>query len=102
MSGLQPDGTFVTGTGQTLGGLHSIERCRPQHGVIHNPSDHHMRDWPTHFRDDRHLMERMCPHGVGHPDPDDPNPNTVHGCDGCCLGPDGFERVQHASRERGI
>ena len=70
MSGLQPDGTFVTGTGQTLGGLHSIERCRPQHCVIHNPSDHHMRDWPTHFRDDRHLMERMCPHGVGHPDPD--------------------------------
>jgi hypothetical protein len=44
-------------------------------------------------------MERMCPHGVGHPDPDDPklmNLNStehnssyfeyIHGCDGCCAG----------------
>jgi hypothetical protein len=33
-------------------------------------------------------MERICPHGIGHPDPDDPafkNPiEGVHGCDGCC------------------
>jgi hypothetical protein len=35
-------------------------------------------------------MERVCPHGVGHPDPDDINvilgPEKVHGCDGCCEG----------------
>lgn len=40
--------------------------------------------WPQHWRGDRHLMERICPHGVGHPDPDDINPDGVHGCDGCC------------------
>lgn len=29
--------------------------------------------------------ERTCPHGVGHPDPDDVlNEDKVHGCDGCC------------------
>ena len=42
----------------------------------------HMRGWPTTGRG-----ERVCPHGVGHPDPDrrhadDPG---VHGCDGCCA-----------------
>lgn len=32
-------------------------------------------------------MERICPHGVGHPDPDCmyAKRDTVHGCDGCCL-----------------
>jgi hypothetical protein len=37
-------------------------------------------------------MERICPHGVGHPDPDDAayhirigqGYKTIHGCDGCC------------------
>ena len=37
-------------------------------------------------------MERVCKHGVGHPDPDDAAYNdrtgngflNVHGCDGCC------------------
>ena len=44
-----------------------------------------MRDWPQHFRDDRGIMERICPHGVGHPDPDDYLAGDgMHGCDGCC------------------
>lgn len=51
---------------------------------IHAPSDHPMRDFPLHFRSDRGIMERRCPHGVGHPDPDDINEDTTHGCDGCC------------------
>jgi hypothetical protein len=38
-------------------------------------------------------MERICSHGVGHPDPDDiafkfenglDDAMGVHGCDGCC------------------
>lgn len=65
--------------------------------VVHNPSDHKMRDWPLHWRGDRGLMERLCPHGVGHPDPDDiafkkrtrgeaaATTEAVHGCDGCCM-----------------
>jgi len=47
-----------------------------------------MADWPQNWRGDRGLMERVCPHGIGHPDPDDFKSNdkyeSVHGCDGCC------------------
>jgi hypothetical protein len=39
-------------------------------------------------------MERVCTHGIGHPDPDHiaflPKDKrrweSVHGCDGCCRG----------------
>jgi hypothetical protein len=64
--------------------VHPKTKCKGQNCCIHNPSDHHMRDWPQNWRGDRNLMERICPHGIGHPDPDDPNPDKVHGCDGCC------------------
>lgn len=58
---------------------------------FHNPSNHMMVDWPLHWRGDRGIMERLCEHGVGHPDPDDmslqkPGAAGVHGCDGCCSG----------------
>ena len=60
--------------------------------VIHTPTKHHMVEWPTHWRDDRKLMERLCKHGVGHPDPDQVSydltrgvrDSSLHGCDGCC------------------
>lgn len=82
---------YVTGTGQIIGNPHPRETCRnPDNCVIHSPSEHSMREFPTHFRFDRYLMERICPHGVGHPDPDDlafdsSNARGVHGCDGCCA-----------------
>jgi hypothetical protein len=79
---------FVTGTGQILSKTHSKDQCYSEDCVIHNPSIHHMLAWPTHFREDNGLMERICPHGIGHPDPDDPkSKGYVHGCDGCCNGP---------------
>lgn len=77
---------YTTGTGQRIGPVHLKRQCKGQPCVIHNPTNHHMREWPTHWRGDRRIMERLCPHGVGHPDPDcvyaqrDP----IHGCDGCC------------------
>jgi hypothetical protein len=77
--------SFVTGTGQVLVSLHSPRKCKGEACVIHHPSDHSMRSFPTHWRSDRRIMERICPHGVGHPDPDDPTTDTVHGCDGCCA-----------------
>lgn len=54
-----------------------------------------MRDWPLNWRADRGVMERICPHGVGHPDPDaaahyqriGEEHRTIHGCDGCCVPP---------------
>lgn len=57
--------------------------------AVHKPSDHHMRTWRQIWRWDRGIMERACPHGIGHPDPDDHRIRTgldigVHGCDGCC------------------
>jgi hypothetical protein len=77
----------------TLSNVHLVERCQGRACVIHNPSDHPMRDWDLHWRDDRYLMERLCPCcGVGHPDPDDVayqesignDSASVHGCYGCC------------------
>ena len=77
---------------------HMPDACRGDHCCLHNPSDHHMKTWRLVFRYDRPpLMERMCQHGVGHPDPDcitylrrvDPHDQgawSIHGCDGCCHG----------------
>lgn len=90
---------YTTGTGQNLL-VHSRKDCKGRYCVIHNPSKHKMRAWPTHWRGDRGLMERICPHGIGHPDPDDlafkrdvlhkdakwMHYEAVHGCDGCCCG----------------
>jgi len=65
---------------------HYPSECAGRPCPVHARSDHPMRAWPQHWRADRGLMERICPHGVGHPDPDDPSPNRTHGCDGCCRG----------------
>lgn len=77
---------------------HDPEACEGQTCVVHNPSEHHMRGWRINIRMDRRfcLAERICPHGVGHPDPDSlsyiervtdkptADVESVHGCDGCC------------------
>lgn len=90
---------YITGDGTVLGNTHDPVLCEGRPCVIHHPSDHHMSSWPTHYRSDRGIMERICPHGVGHPDPDDlawrasePEINErtgggVHGCDLCCIPP---------------
>jgi hypothetical protein len=62
---------------------------------IHNPSQHALTDRPLHWRGDRGLMERICEHGIGHPDPDGLAHRIrtqgeiawaagIHTCDGCC------------------
>ena len=86
--------SYTTGTGQLLRGVHDPSQCEGRGCVIHHPSEHHMREWPTNWRSGGLLdikpphMERICPHGVGHPDPDDlafvGDAIAVHGCDGCC------------------
>jgi hypothetical protein len=88
---------YTTGTNQILYNVHApTANCYNFGCVIHNPSDHPLRNAPTHYRFDTKIMERLCEHGVGHPDPDDPNYNTkifrqartvaaTHGCDGCCT-----------------
>jgi hypothetical protein len=75
--------------GERLEGVHLEASCKGLYCTIHRQSDHHMREWPQHWRSDRRLMERICPeHGVGHPDPDEINPDTLHGCCGCCSAPE--------------
>lgn len=86
---------YTTGTGQRLL-VHRERDCAPP-CPIHSPSDHPLAEARTHWRGDRVLMERVCPHGIGHPDPDDLARKSallgedasieeygVHGCDGCC------------------
>ena len=76
---------YTTGTGQDLF-VHGPYKCKGEFCVIHKPSNHHMREWKTHWRDDRGIMERLCEHGIGHPDPDEINdPTGIHGCDKCCA-----------------
>ena len=92
---------YVTGTGQVMWVHRQNEGCGfagvpGYHCVIHAPSNHTMRGFPTHWRQDIELMERICPHGVGHPDPDAIAYTRrvfgeqaaamlrVHGCCGCC------------------
>lgn len=70
--------------------VHNPVLCEGRPCTVHNRSDHSMRSFPQHWRGDRGMMERICSHGVGHPDPDEKHsPNWtegdgVHGCDGCC------------------
>lgn len=70
----------------SLYSTHPADKCAGEYCTIHNRSDHHMRAWPQHWRGDRGFMERTCPHGQGHPDPDEVSVAAwgAHACDGCC------------------
>ena len=68
---------------------HEEDLCIGEFCTIHNRSDHSMRKFPQHWRGDRGIMERICTHGIGHPDPDEYKLTLneyegIHGCDGCC------------------
>lgn len=76
-----------------LEAVHPEFVCSGRTCVIHNPTEHFMREWPLLWRDDRGIFERLCRHGIGHPDPDQLpywhemglEHEAVHGCDGCCY-----------------
>ena len=88
---------FVTGTGQHIEVHERNDDCLTYGCCIHNPSPEAVALGRTHWRDDRGLMERICEHGVGHPDPDAvaharrrfgadfDGAHFIHGCDGCCT-----------------
>ncbi len=93
---------WISGVGDVVHDVHSPDKCKGESCVIHNPSTHSMTHYPTHWRSREGLgrgygfMERICPHGIGHPDPDDTAflalshsndwiaTHLSHGCDGCC------------------
>lgn len=89
-----PDGALRTWTlpnGQTIEHVHNASKCRGNVCPIHNPSAHHMRDWPLQWHG---KLQRICPHGQVHPDPDEAlwhvrtghGEFTAHQCDQCCAG----------------
>lgn len=77
---------------------HDPSTCAGSACCLHQPSDHPLNTAPLFWRADSGLMERVCEHRIGHPDPDslahlattrDPawaDALGVHGCDGCCSG----------------
>lgn len=50
---------------------HPREACAGETCCVHNPSQHHMSEFPQIWFDDTKSMARRCPHGVYHPDPDE-------------------------------
>lgn len=98
VSYLRPDGevwvnTTPRGSFDALFNVHPAVVCKGRPCALHNPSEHELSGAPLDWRGDRRIMERVCQHGVGHPDPDDAayraskgDHDTVHGCDGCCAG----------------
>ncbi len=77
---------------------HANSQCRGEHCVVHNPSNHHMRTWPTFMdRDEGYLVKRLCSHNLYHPDPDSLSffqrgttgwrTIATHRCDSCCNPP---------------
>lgn len=91
----KPLESWVSGTGQKMK-VHAKNSDCDAGCVIHNPTLEPHKDWPTHWRVGEYLMERVCPHGVGHPDLDHlefvrkikgeeyAHSQSIHGCDGCC------------------
>lgn len=74
-----------------MSNVHS--ECYAETCVIHNPTDHHMREWPLHWYADGGFFVRYCHHLSLHPDPDtvewtkSQGLSLEHGCDGCCRTP---------------
>lgn len=73
--------------------VHPETDCEGRGCAIHNhPSDHPLNSAELNWRQDRGILERICTHGIGHPDRDAANYlesigqgfQNVHGCDGCC------------------
>lgn len=92
LAGLAILGEMSLPPGSHEGSYHPVAVCKGSHCPFHNPSDHHMKDWPMVIRASG-LTERVCPHGIGHPDPDSLAwmegdgymGFDIHGCDGCCA-----------------
>jgi hypothetical protein len=93
--------------------VHKNSACEGESCVIHNPSDHHLKDakvilrsWSPFSSKPHGFAERFCPHGIGHSDPDSVafyarqgvHGMGIHGCDGCCNGT--YEEIQNATDVR--
>lgn len=93
---LKPTEACLEHASGILFNTHTADKCAGDFCTIHNRSDHCMRSFPQHWRSDRGIMERICPCGIGHPDPDSPwasdSYEWIHGCCGHCS-PGGYEAL---------
>lgn len=75
--------------------VHDPALCADRGCAIHDhPSDFYLNTAPMNWREDRGILERICEHGVGHPDLDaakylksiGQGYQNIHGCchEGCC------------------
>jgi hypothetical protein len=79
--------------GQVLWTHNSLE-CLGQWCAIHRPMPGPWKSWPRWWRDDKQIMERICPCGIGHPVAEMQEHairigetwRLVHGCCGCPCG----------------
>lgn len=80
-----------------LNNTHNPNLCEYRGCAIHDhPSDHPLNTAPLNWREDRGILERICEHGIGHPDYDSAmylssvgqSHQNDHGCDGCCALPE--------------
>ena len=70
--------------------VHTRWKCVLDWCCLHRPSEHGTRALPMLFRGA--TVDRLCTHGVEHPDPDahaylefvGSEGYDTHGCDGCC------------------
>lgn len=77
-----------------LANVHNPDLCAGRGCAIHNhPSNHPLKDAPMNWRQGAEILERLCEHGVGHPDADSAkylasignDYANIHSCDGCCV-----------------
>jgi len=85
--------TISDGRSGELRNVHSPANCEGRGCAVHDhPSDHSLKAAPMSWHMDRNILERLCTHGVGHPDHDSAiylasigqDYENVHDCDGCC------------------
>ena len=96
----------VLESGQELT-THRKGDCVGSYCVIHRPMPGPWDSWPRQWRTDRRIMERVCPHGVGHPAAEQHEfwmrtgrgYEWVHGCCGCPCHPNKAEGYVDADDE---
>ena len=98
MSERHPEIPIVGAHGPVAGVLvtHDSTECALAYCCIHKPSGHPLASAPLRWQNDLRFMERVCAHGIGHPDPDSLDYInalfgemaaafvSTHRCDGCC------------------
>lgn len=90
VNGREVTDVYTDGSGQQLT-THLPSQCRFRYCVIHHPMPGPWSTWPTFWREDLRIMERICYHRKGHPAAEEylfrPYGALEHSCCGCPCTP---------------